>query len=459
MRKLALLALLANTACSYLGQIAWSALDQAGGYSTKPLAVADIDAGGARVVRVVNGINFPSAMAWDDKGRLFIVESHTVPAPILKARVIRVDGNRIDTLVTLPGETAIGITFHDGWLYVSHEEKDATFSISRIRPDGSALEPVVRNLPTQGDHDVNYLTFANDGSLWFGVGSASNSGVIAGDDPVNQKWLTKHPDAHDVACRDIALTGQKFTDKGGTTGAYQPYKSADATRIAGAVPCTGAVFRVRPGSTTPELVAWGFRNPVAIVFDDAGNAYVAMQGADTRSTRPVVDDPDAIYALKENAWYGWPDYRADFSDVTPFVIDHTASGLTVADRSLLVTPLTPHAAVCGVTFTRDGKLLIAEMGDFKPMTDNAHPTQRAGFQIESVDVRGGAKSVFARNRGTGASEPASKLDLRNGFERPVDVKIGPDGNIYVLDFGAFVTAAGEPKAMPKTGKVFRIESR
>src|ERR1043166_3287240 len=159
MRKLALLALLANTACSYLGQIAWNALDQAGRYSTNPVTVGDIDAGGARVTRVVNGINFPSAMTWDDKGRMFIVESHTVPAPILKARVIRVDGNRIDTLVTLPGDTAIGITFHDGWLYVSHEEKDATFTISRIRPDGGALEAVVRNLPVQGDHDVNYLTF------------------------------------------------------------------------------------------------------------------------------------------------------------------------------------------------------------------------------------------------------------------------------------------------------------
>ena len=54
-------------------------------------------------------------------------------------------------------------------------------------------------------------------------------------------------------------------------------------------------------------------------------------------------------------------------------------------------------------------------------------------------------------------EPASHLNSKDGFERPVDVKVGPDGLVYVLDFGAFESTGASAKVFPKTGKVFRIE--
>ena len=97
------------------------------------------------------------------------------------------------------------------------------------------------------------------------------------------------------------------------------------------------------------------------------------------------------------------------------------------------------------------------MGDFKPSTDPANPTLRAGFQVEAVDLKTGHRTVFARNRGAGRPEPASHLNSKDGFERPVDVKVGPDGLVYVLDFGAFESTGASAKVFPKTGKVFRIE--
>lgn len=456
-----LLALFALTGCSYLGQIAWQAADQAGRYSAKRVVVNDIAVpDGYRAVRVVNGLNFPSAFTWDAGGTLYILESHTVPVPTLKPKIVRVarDG-RIDrvqlTGADAPnGDTAIGLLFHDGWLYFSHEQKDGTFNVDRVRPEGGNVDVVVRGVPVTGDHDVNHLLFDKDGTLYFGVGSATNSGVVAADDPVNQKWLARHPETHDLPCRDLVLTGRTFTDKGGATGAYQPYKQSGARTIAAAPMCTSAIYRMRPGGK-PELVAWGFRNPVALAFDRDGNLVVGMQGADMRSTRPIKGDPDSVLRVREGVWYGWPDFTADLRPLPDPVIDRANSNLASPDIALLVAATKPHAAISGMTAMADGSLLLAEMGDFKPMTD-PDKSDHAGFQVERVDPSG-AIAPYLRNRNSGDALPASTLDLRNAFERPVDVRIGPDGNVYVLDFGAFVTAGGAPKAFPKTGKLFVIE--
>jgi glucose/arabinose dehydrogenase len=460
---LLLLIALSLTGCSSL---AWQAADQAGRYSSRRVVVDDIQVpSGYRAVRIVNGLNFPSAFTWDAAGNLYILESHTVPVPMLKPKIVRVstsgaiDRVRLEGPNAPNGDTAIGLTFHDGWLYFSHEQQDATFSISRVRPAGGVVEPVVQRVPVTGDHDVNHLLFAPDGTLYFGIGSATNSGVVASADPVNQKWLAKHPETRDIACRDLRLTGVTFDDPKGKTGAYQPLGRSDAREVRGEAMCTSAIYRLRPGSTTPELVAWGFRNPVALAMDTRGTLLVANQGADVRSTRPMPEDADSVLRVVDGAWYGWPDYGADLllRPEAP-VIDHGASGLSAPDRRTLVVTTKPHAAISGMTFLPGEGLLVAEMGDFKPMT--APDDGRAGFQVERIHPRNGALDPYLYNKKVdGASQPASTLDLRNGFERPVDVRVGPDGLIYVLDFGAFIVSEGAPKAFPKTGKLFRIEKQ
>jgi glucose/arabinose dehydrogenase len=465
--------------CAQLGQLAWSAADQSGRYNARSMTVPDIRVPeGFRAVRVVNGLNFPSAFTWDADGNLYILESHTVPVPMLKPKIVRVtkDGamSRLDWRgPNAPtGSKAVGLIFHDGWLYFSHEQADATFAISRVRPAGGEVERVLGDIPVQADHDVNHLIFDDEGTLYFGVGSATNSGVVSSNDPVNMEWLAKHPQARDIPCREIRLTGQTFTEENAltkepgdrtTTGAYQAYGQSGAATIPAQPICSSSIYRLRRGSTTPELVAWGFRNPVALAFDADGALLVGMHGADERSTRPVAEDPDSVLLVAEGVWYGWPDYSAALEPLSiPAVIDHGASGLRAPDRALLLARTKPHAALSGLTLVPDsgpfaewrGQLLLAEMGDFKPLTAK-DTSSRAGFQIEKLDR--GSLIPFLRNAQGDTAMPASTLDLRNGFERPVDVRFGPDGLLYVLDFGAFVTTSGTPKAFPKTGKLFRIE--
>jgi glucose/arabinose dehydrogenase len=452
---------------------------------------------GFRAVIVAEGFNYPSSITWDDRGRLYVLESHSVAVPGLEPRIYRVSGNPIEPVELAgagapTGGVAVGLTFHGGWLYLSHEQEDGSWAISRVRPDGGDAEAVLRGLPPLGDHWINYLEHDAAGNLYFGVGSATNSGVVSSADPVNNKWLKTRPGIADLPCRDLVLHDMRFEDEDAlseeegdraVTGAYQPYGEAGARRVPAAPFCTGSIYRLAPGSPTPELVAWGFRNPVALAFTAEGELLVGMHGADIRSTRPVRDDPDAVYRVRQGAWYGWPDFAADLAPLTEarfqppaeylapghdrvgFVIDHAASGLAAPDRSLLVTATAPHAALGGMDvvpaggpFARwAGSLLISEMGDFRPLTDPITAEVRSGFQVEVVDLASGRRETFARNRGDGPARPASELELARGFERPVDVKVGPDGLVYVLDFGVFVATGEAGRVLPKTGKVFRIE--
>lgn len=486
------------TACG--GSLATQAVDQASAHTAVPtdeLPEIAVPAG-FRAVRVVAGLTYPSSMTWDREGRLYVLESHTVPLPLMAPRIVRIDDRGDFAEVKLEGdgaptgEQAVAIEFHDGWIYLTHEEKDGTWGLSRVRPEGGAVEAVLRGLPGDGDHWPNYMVFDRRGNLYFGVGSATNSGVVSSKDPVNMKWLKKRPQIHDRPCRDLTLTGQSFTDDNqltdaqedtATTGAFQPYGTAGATRIPGSKLCNGAVYRLAAGAREPEVVAWGFRNPVALAMAPDGTVLVGMHGADIRGTRPILDDVDAIYRLREGAWYGWPDFAADLGPmaarphqppakylakghtaVEP-LIDLAASRLAAPDRSLLVTALKPHAALGGMAVVPArgpfaawaNQLLVSEMGDFRPSTDPSQPDVRAGFQVEAVDLKRGTRKTFARNRGAGDPQPASKLDLENGLERPVDVKIGPDGNVYILDFGVFEPTEKSARVLPKTGKVFRVE--
>jgi glucose/arabinose dehydrogenase len=483
--------LLASAGCH---RLAFSAADQADQLEVEHEVVDAIQVpAGFRAVLVAEGFTYPSSIAWDDAGRLHVLESHSVPIPGMVPRVMRVGGRDIEPVewsgARPSGQVAVGLTFHDGWFWLSHEEADGSWGISRFRPGAGAVEAVLRGLPPLGDHWINYLAFDRRGDLYFGIGSATNSGVVSSHDPVNKKWLEMRPTARDLPCRDLVLTGVQFREKDdltselddeATTGAYQPYRQAALRRVPAERWCTSSVYRLRGGTGAPELVAWGFRNPVALALAPDGTMLVGMHGADVRGTRPVANDPDAIYRLREGAWYGWPDFSAALRPITDrayqppvehqlaghastaFVIDHAASGLQAPDPSLLVAVTEPHAALGGMTvvpasgqFARwAGKLLLPEMGDFRPVTDPVQPDERSGFDVVAIDLATGRLEMFARNRGEGDPRPASELDLEDGLERPVDVKVGPDGLVYVLDFGVF---EGGGKVLPKTGKVFRIE--
>jgi hypothetical protein len=154
------------------------------------------------------------------------------------------------------------------------------------------MSPLLSGLPSLGDHHTNGPAIGTDGWLYFGQGTATNSGVV-GVDNYRFGWLMRNPGFHDVPCRDIVLTGENFLSdnpfreeprEGVITGAYVPFGTPTAAgqALPGRVPCNGAILRVRPEGGEPKLAAWGFRNPFGLAFSPDGRLYVTNNEYDAQ---------------------------------------------------------------------------------------------------------------------------------------------------------------------------------
>src|SRR5436190_37325 len=98
---------------------------------------------------------------------------------------------------------------HEGNFYVAEGGEMEGGRILKISPDGK-VTVLVSGLPSFGDHHTDGPVVGPDGWLYFGQGTASNSGIV-GEDNAKFGWLKRHPDFHDIPGEDIILTGQNFS--------------------------------------------------------------------------------------------------------------------------------------------------------------------------------------------------------------------------------------------------------
>lgn len=66
-------------------------------------------------------------------------------------------------------------------------------------------------------------------------------------------------------------------------------------------------MRIPVDGGDPEVIAWGFRNLFGLAMYE-GRLFVVDNGYDARGSRPVWGTGDISWEVKENHWYGWPDY-------------------------------------------------------------------------------------------------------------------------------------------------------
>ena len=433
---------------------------------------------GYRIEVVATGLTFPTGVAFGEGGEIYLLESgYSEGKKVIRPRLVEIDrkgGGVLRTIATGERGPWNGLAYHRGAFYLAENGAPDGGRIVRIGMDGSQ-KVLVDKLPSTGDHHSNGPAIGADGYVYFGQGTATNSGVV-GEDSLLLGWLAKHPDTHDIPCKDIVLRGTNFTSKNpltpdkddeAVTGAFSSFGVATAPGqvMKGQLPCSGAVMRVPAEGGKVELVAWGFRNPFGLAFAPDGSLYVSDNGYDMRGSRPVFGSADWLWRVENGRWYGWP----DFADGRPLTMDFYAESRGDPKGFVLAqhpgTPPPPAALfpvhssangfdfASGNAFGHTGDAFVALFGDMTPNTGKVMAP--VGFMVVRVDIGTGAIEDFARNRGDEKGPASDRGD--GGLERPIAVRFDPTGGaLYLVDFGVMRMTSRGPDSQPETGVLWRI---
>ena len=294
-----------------------------------------------------------------------------------------------------------------------------------------------------------------------------------------------------------------------------------------------ARLNVSNPTSTIQPFSWGYRNGYAISFAPEdhplkGGMLVGENGADERGARPTHNAPDGLHLAQQNKdgtpdYHGWPDRlgvlpsnQAVFNPVggpgddlcvpdptNPPSFCTAASLARILDedvpvRDVLAFPPQPitsplaieaaDASFTGIAFVPNsfvrgpvqrGAALYSLEGDFGFSASNGTP--EVGTEVKLINFnRGGNKGDddndngplqlkiqrFAFNK---TFEQAFASGGIRGFNRPTNVKFGPDGCAWVVDYGAVrdfgqsnpaskfkVNGDGPLLQIPGTGVIWRI---
>lgn len=393
-----------------------------------------------------------------------------------------------------------GMVATGGKVYVTHRDANGRGRVTAFSYEANVPpRTIVADLPAQGDYGMTDIAVHPNGRIFFGVGAATNSGVV-GLDNLQAGWVKKFPSFCDVPNVDLKLNGFRFDTPnpfasifGGkdiaVTGPFQKFGASDQSGIP--MPSgkpTAAVYSVEQGGGDLRVEAHGIRHPAGLRINEYGTLYMTNQGMELRGTRPVMDDPDALLKMVGGeTWYGWPDFSTDLRPITEqqfqpprelairygypnvrFLIDHTSSRLIAPTPSALVfgvfRPLSgaskfdfPPASGPFRKYRDRGDAMVALFGDRAPFATSGRPLLGpTGFKVALVNVDARKVEDFVRNTQDGPASRQGKTAPSDALERPVDVKFGPDGAMYILDFGIMEMKNGQPAIKEGTGRIYRL---
>ncbi|HET7627150.1 MAG TPA: PQQ-dependent sugar dehydrogenase [Bacillales bacterium] len=404
------------------------------------------------------GLTTPINLTFTENGQMLIADAGVTSG---SGKVLRRTGKGFEVVAEGFNPPLTGINYHHGNIYVSHRG-----FVTVVKPDGTKRD-IIAGLPSFGDHHNNRVVFGPDGKMYFGQGTATNSGVVGEDN----SWAKEYPFFHDYPGMSIPLRGQNFKtnefltetkNRVAYTGAYSAFGETThiGETVRGRIRASGSILRANPDGSELELVAWGLRNPFRLKFDDRQRLFATNHGMDVRGSRPVENSPDEFQWIRPGTWYGWPDYtgglpvtlRMFHPKGKPHPRFLLARHPMQPPRPIAVFP--PHSATMGFDFNRNAAfgsvddVFLAEFGSGAPLTTGGEPLPHVGHRVSRVQVNTGNVSPFAINR---SGRAASETD-EGGLERPIDVVFGPGGEMYIVDLGLFSGGT----ARPKTGVIWKV---
>jgi len=329
------------------------------------------------------------------------------------------------------------------------------------------------------------------------VGLDNNGGANEPDIPCQDITLSQNVFISSLGPPQVATSGYSLFGHSNPGGTVKAFFNASTGQVRQGV-CDGATLRARLNDpTTLQPVGWGHRNGYAIRFAPdnhplAGQLLVGEDGADERGARPSNGAPEVLSLDQQNpdgtpVYHGWPDvygflpssqavfnplggpsddlcqapnsfpacvptvlhFDVPIRDVLAFPPQQITSPLAIeaADSSFTGIDFVPKSFVRDPV--EDGSVLYSLEGDFGFSPANASaapagtqqvvPVPEVGHEVKLInfnqDLSQPLQLKIQRFAHNVTDEQAFPNGL-SGFNRPTNVKFGPDGCAYVVDYGA-----------------------
>ncbi|NEE03496.1 ThuA domain-containing protein [Phytoactinopolyspora halotolerans] len=309
------------------------------------------------------------------------------------------------------------------------------------------LEVPARRLPDEPGHTGGGLEFGPDGNLFLSVGDDVNphSEPSGGYAPLSEREGTFH-DARETSANTNDLRGKLLRITPEPDGTYS-------------IP-EGNLFAPGTENTRPEIYAMGFRNPFRFTVDPETGWVGLADYAPDNSNNNANRGPAGMVEwnlIKEPGFYGWPlciGPNEPYRDV-----DYTTNPVTVGDYFDCDNPINDSSRNTGLTelpAAQEPEMYygyqtssvpevippgggLAPMGgpfyDFDPdlESETKFPEYYDGKPFFYEWSKNKMYSLILDDEG-GLGKANPFLPGEN-WMAPIDSTFGPDGSLYVMDWG------------------------
>lgn len=408
------------------------------------------------VVELARGFDRPLELAVAPDGRVFTIElggSLKVWRPetheLTEVARLEVFDEQENGLLGLALDPDFA---RNGWLYLLHSPRDFSGQhLSRFTLEGERLVPGSQRVLLAFEeqrveccHHAGSLAFGPDGCLFIATGDNTNPfGDSEGYAPIDLREGRAAFDALDGSANPFSLTGKILRVRPTAAGGYE-------------IP-DGNLFPPDGRAGRPEVYVMGCRNPWRIAVDAAsGFLYWGEVGPDAGADGPRgPKGHDELNQARAAGNFGWPMFVADNKPYARY--DHATQAVgPLFDAARPLNPLPalggahalPPAQPAWIHYPYDGSPEFPELDGPGGRTACAGPVYHFDEALASPTkfpaALDGQLFVYEWSRHwiqTVALGPAGERGKitrflpETRFVRPVDLAFGPEGALYLLEYG------------------------